>query len=375
MKIPQLPSLKRRCLLSLVPLILFVCCGYICWASEFCVAKREHIDVQVKTDTDGHSTTNAPARGDQSTSQWSFAEDSTDAGIMKHKGMYDLCFVSELSPEICCVMNDNAPPFQSTSTHYYSSHQEGKPCRCHEPTESVSKSGVWLSHHKRMVEAANTTKNKNNPLDVVLIGDSLIELWNGTMNLGARKIPAMRQVFDEFFKKAGGGAIEGLALGSSADQISHLLWHLQKGILEPDTLQPKVWLILIGTNDLGFAGCSSQTTFRGIVSLVEHLSSMRPHAMFLVHGLLPRGDPKSSNKMKLGLLWPAIQEINEKLQCFTEKHENYFYVDTGSIFLNQNRTHINPRLMKDGLHPSLAGMKIWGSILVETVQKILQKIL
>ena len=57
-------------------------------------------------------------------------------------------------------------------------------------------------------------------LDLVMVGDSLVEQWNGTGMFGSIPYPAIQPVFSGIFTKAGGGSLEGLALGSSGDQVS-----------------------------------------------------------------------------------------------------------------------------------------------------------
>ena len=155
---------------------------------------------------------------------------------------------------------------------------------------------------------------------------------------------------------------------------------MENGIL-PDNLQPKVWMILIGTNDLGYAKCSKQTTTRGILYLAQYLREKRPKASILIHGLLPRST-KGSRGMELGRLWKDIQWINQQLQAFVHNSTNgggnnvldspYYYVDTGDIFLNQNHSHLSSRLVRDGIHPRPSGMNAWGSIIVRAVQQILR---
>jgi hypothetical protein len=62
-------------------------------------------------------------------------------------------------------------------------------------------------------------------LDVVFIGDSIIERWNGTKGLGNVMLPDFRAVFTKKFTKAGGGSFEGLALGSGGDTVRLNQWN------------------------------------------------------------------------------------------------------------------------------------------------------
>lgn len=76
----------------------------------------------------------------------------------------------------------------------------------------------WKKQHARLV---NDAKKAPSNLDIVFLGDEVVELWNGTKNLGSTVIPGMREPFEQRFTKAGGGdrALAGLALGSSVDTV------------------------------------------------------------------------------------------------------------------------------------------------------------
>ncbi len=55
----------------------------------------------------------------------------------------------------------------------------------------------------------------------MFLGDSIVERWNGTNDLGTKVLPGnMRDPFEKYFTTKGGGQLEGLALGSSIDTVS-----------------------------------------------------------------------------------------------------------------------------------------------------------
>jgi hypothetical protein len=57
-------------------------------------------------------------------------------------------------------------------------------------------------------------------LDIVFLGDEIVEQWNGTAALGTTILKGgMREPFEKRFTTRGGGALEGLALGSSIDTV------------------------------------------------------------------------------------------------------------------------------------------------------------
>ena len=62
-------------------------------------------------------------------------------------------------------------------------------------------------------------------LDLVFIGDSITERWNGTRSWGTESIPGMRKAFEARFTKKGGGTFEAIALGSAGDTVRLQMLH------------------------------------------------------------------------------------------------------------------------------------------------------
>ena len=72
-----------------------------------------------------------------------------------------------------------------------------------------------MKFHRKLVKEAN----RNGSLDLVLLGDSLIEMWNGTSMFGKVAFPKIRLVFDSLFTRTGGGSLDAIALGTAADKV------------------------------------------------------------------------------------------------------------------------------------------------------------
>jgi hypothetical protein len=82
----------------------------------------------------------------------------------------------------------------------------------------MSKYGNWETPWKRNVELA---AHATNPLDVVLLGDSITEHWMGTrLGVPAPKRLENAEAFHDLFTKKGGGRVDGLALGIAGDRVS-----------------------------------------------------------------------------------------------------------------------------------------------------------
>eukprot|EP00747_Dinoflagellata_sp_TGD_P158447 gnl/TRDRNA2_/TRDRNA2_177817_c0_seq31.p1 gnl/TRDRNA2_/TRDRNA2_177817_c0~~gnl/TRDRNA2_/TRDRNA2_177817_c0_seq31.p1 ORF type:complete len:312 (+),score=18.53 gnl/TRDRNA2_/TRDRNA2_177817_c0_seq31:55-990(+) len=117
---------------------------------------------------------------------------------------------------------------------------------------------------------------------------------------------------------------------------------------------PKVFMVLIGTNNLWRFGRVIPTTdtARGVEAAVNYIRGAHPKAKVLLHGILPRGI-----KIEQKRIQPAIDETNKLLQSFSQSGElGVEYIDCGHVFRNQTDML---KLMPDLTHPSKLGYIKW----------------
>jgi lysophospholipase L1-like esterase len=256
-------------------------------------------------------------------------------------------------------------------------------CLCTDPLAATPRNDlpVWQQHHKELADAATeaTRDSQRHKLDLIMIGDSIIERWNGTRSMGQRLADEFLPIFDQLFTRHGGGRIDAIALGSSGDTSNNLLWQLNHGILNNDLLDPPVWLIMVGTNDLGRTKCSKRNALAGILHVAQYLREKRPKAKIVIHGLFPRSDddPGEGETPQLGLYWQQILFINKELKKLCNLHEEWTYMDAPNLFLRRihggrlGAVEINPETMPDGLHPNIEGYTHWGAEIVKVVDHLL----
>jgi len=223
------------------------------------------------------------------------------------------------------------------------------------------------------------------PLDLVLIGDSIVERWNGTAALGSAARPEFRKVADKYFNERSGGnsssrSINAVLLGAAGDTTHSLLWRITKGNMLPESLHPKAFMVVIGTNNL-ISCCLKKETFDAIVNVVTEVHDRFPQSTIIVHGLLPRFQNKWYPK--LAFSYEIILWINCQLRRFCEDRRNsagwsILYMENMDIFLapevvdgtstlTLNLTTINAN---DGIPPTVAGYDAWGPRIVDFVQNI-----
>jgi lysophospholipase L1-like esterase len=233
--------------------------------------------------------------------------------------------------------------------------------------------------HRAQNAPRKNEKSGDSGLDIVFLGDDVIEQLSGTINLGVKDADGMEAYFEHKFTKKGGGKLEGLALGSTGDIGPNLLWHLQNGILDAK-LNPKVWFIMVGGNDLFNSKCTDRFVLANTLNVVKELYNHQPDAEFIIHGILPRVDSpdgKSGKTGQLGNYWNRAQDINLEIKRFTRKGRRLHYINGGPKFTKDHgqgikgRKFIDLNLMTNGITPTTEGMKSWGDFIEKKVLEIL----
>jgi membrane protein YdbS with pleckstrin-like domain/lysophospholipase L1-like esterase len=204
--------------------------------------------------------------------------------------------------------------------------------------------GGWRTQHEECCRVGRDGAG----LDLVLIGDSLIQGWGGP----GRSVEAAGGAhWDRFF----GGRRAG-NLGIAGDRVKHLLWRLEHGAL--DGLRPRQILLLIGTNDLA-GGATAEETADGVAAVVQALRSRAPGARILVHPLLPRGlddaDPFRT----------AVRATNDLLSARLTGTDRQTALLLPATFLLVPDGMARAELFEpDNLHLSAAGYEAWGQALL-----------
>jgi len=167
--------------------------------------------------------------------------------------------------------------------------------------------------------------------------------------------------------------------------MAHLLYRLEHGEM-PETLHPKVWWLLIGTNDLGM-GCSVDTIVAGNIRIVQEIHSRSTISLrkandhhqqqsptsIVINSILPRGSQELSLKESP---WPTLQKVNQKLQCYAELNPHVHFVNVTQAFVaemdDKKGLYVNEEMFEpDHVHPSPQGTKAWLELVVENVLELM----
>ena len=161
-----------------------------------------------------------------------------------------------------------------------------------------------------------------------------------------------KDVFDKYFKN---GA---LALGASGDTFAGLHWRIRHGEV-PNELNPAIWWIHIGTNNMKFT-CDYEEITLGIMHIAEEIRSRKPDAIIVVNAILPRSDINSA-------AWDKIKKVNRELILSVNSlnDDDVYFFDLYRDFYDKSLYNIKKGLHADTIHLSANGYEIRAKRIVE----------
>jgi lysophospholipase L1-like esterase len=176
---------------------------------------------------------------------------------------------------------------------------------------------------------------------VVFVGDSITQGWEGD---GA-------EPWQKYFAPLGA-----LNLGVSGDRTEHVLWRLQQAPLT--RLEPRVVVLLIGTNNLGHGTSDAEQTLAGVLAVIALLHAQAPQAVLLVHEIFPRGE-------RMNPLRGDIAQINQVLRGLADAKTRV--LGFSDRWVRADGT-ISAQSMPDFLHLSPAAYAQWAEALAPQIQ-------
>jgi len=207
----------------------------------------------------------------------------------------------------------------------------------------------WKNRHEKLLNSKNT-----NP-QLLLIGNSILN----TLDEKDRK-----DIWEKHLNK-----YNTFNMGFSGDRTENVIWRLQNG--ELDNIDPRVALVLIGTNNtdgnnfptINYPNEIEEATWK----ICEIIKEKLPKIEILLLAILPFGEyiPNYRNTI--------IERTNKLLAKFPNRDKSIHFVNIGSLFLSKNGDGVNLELMHDGLHPSAEGHMLMFDHLEVEITKLMRK--
>lgn len=200
----------------------------------------------------------------------------------------------------------------------------------------------WKPRHE-----AKIAERKANPkVELLMVGDSITHGWEG----------AGRAAWDKFYASR-----KPLNIGFSGDRTENVIWRIQNGAI--DDIQPKLAVIMIGTNNTGHRQDPAEQTAAGIQRIISEIHLRTPNTKVLLLGIFPRGETADDPLRKLNL------EINSIVKNLADD-QKVWYLDISDRFLDAEGK-LPKDIMPDLLHPNEKGYEIWADAMEPDIKRLL----
>ncbi|MCY3018274.1 MAG: GDSL-type esterase/lipase family protein [Planctomycetota bacterium] len=209
------------------------------------------------------------------------------------------------------------------------------------PTVGTS-SGKPTKGHIRFCEQA-----KAGGFDVLFLGDSITANWGG---------PG-KEVWDKVI-----APLTAANFGFPGNCTEHVLWGLDNGLIE-GALNPKVIVLMIGTNNTRLRKDPPEAIAAGVGAIVDRLYKRFPKTPILLFGIFPHGATPDD----------AVRKNNDAANAILAKFDGYHnvrYLDIGAKLLEKDGT-LSKEIMPDLLHPGPKGYEIWAAALEPQLKALL----
>ena len=182
------------------------------------------------------------------------------------------------------------------------------------------------------------------PAAVVFLGDSITQGWEG---------PG-KEVWERDLAPLGV-----LNLGVSGDRTEHVLWRLQEAPIT--RLEPRVVVVMIGTNNLGHGSSNAEQTLAGVQAVLARVHEQAPKARLLLLEIFPRGE-------RINPMRGDIAQINQALRA--NPPPGVRTLALGDRWVRADGT-ISKEFMPDFLHLSPTGYAQWSEGMLPALREML----
>lgn len=202
----------------------------------------------------------------------------------------------------------------------------------------------WLPRHLQKLEEIKAHKNAQ----IIFMGDSITHGWEKDGF----------NVWNHNYAK-----YDAIDLGFAGDRTENILWRLHQG--EVNGLNPKVAVLMFGTNNTGHRHEDPKSTALGIKRDLDELQQRLPNTKILLLAIFPR-DEKPDGELR-----QINNGVNAIISGFAD-NKKIFFLDINKGFLDANGV-LSKDIMPDLLHPNEKGYGIWAKAMEPTLLKLLKK--
>jgi beta-glucosidase len=211
----------------------------------------------------------------------------------------------------------------------------------------------WTERHAQKLAERDALVASGKQPQLVFVGDSITHSWE---NGG-------KALWDERFAPRGA-----FNIGFSGDRTEQVLCRLGMGEggeknNEIAGLTPKLFVVMIGTNNTGHRQDPPEATAAGVEMIVDRLLEQAPEAQVLLLAVFPRGETPDDPLRKIN------DGINERLAKLDAK-DRVEFLDLSDVFLD-DAGNLPKSVMPDLLHPNEEGYRLWADALEPHLVRLL----
>ncbi|MFS1526017.1 GDSL-type esterase/lipase family protein [Microbulbifer sp. 2304DJ12-6] len=210
-------------------------------------------------------------------------------------------------------------------------------------TPAMQEGDWWMDRHKEKL----ALKEEMKQVDLVFLGDSITHWWDVTG----------KNDWQAFY-----GDRRALNIGFSGDKTENVLWRLQHGAV--DNIDPKLLVMMLGTNNAGHRREAPELTARGIKAVLNELEVRLPNTKILMLAIFPRGETDADIYRQLTMA------TNDIIKGYAD-NDRVYWLNINEHFLDGNRV-LKKSVMKDLLHPNPDQYKVWGEAIEAEVSKLME---
>lgn len=200
---------------------------------------------------------------------------------------------------------------------------------------------AWKERHEN-----NLKRLKEGPVDLLFVGDSITEGWGNNSVWQKTYAP----------EKAAN-------IGIGGDTTENVLWRLENG--EAEGISPKVAVLLIGTNNFGLEGHSTDQVAKGVAAVVGSLRKKLPSTKIILLAIFPRDEKPTADIRK------KIKTVNDQIMRLDDR-KSVRYLDIGPKLANPDGS-LSKEIMPDFLHLSEKGYQIWADAMAPLLKDLMGK--
>ena len=211
----------------------------------------------------------------------------------------------------------------------------------------------WQVRHEKKLAKKAAALEEGTKINLVFVGDSITHGWeNAGKDLWAERYAPL-------------GAFN---IGFSGDRTEHVLWRLGMGDAGEENneiagLSPKLFVLMIGTNNTGHNQTPASNTAAGIEAVVDRLLELSPESQVLLLAIFPR-DELPTGKFRL-----MNNEINRLISPLGDR-EQVTYLDIADVFLDEKGV-LPKEIMPDFLHPQKKGYRLWADAIQPHIDRLM----